>query len=1031
MSSSSYVGGVGGGESRDYGGYFILSAAPAQRRLWFLCQLDPSSNAAYNVVSAVRMSGELDVVLLQRALNEVVARHESLRTGIGLVDGDPHQLVVPETLVPLPLVDCADLPADAVAARVRRLARDQAAVPFTLDAPPLVRVVLVRESPRVHTLVVVIHHMVCDGWSMDVFYRDLAAAYQALREGRPADLPELPVQYADYVAWQDQSLTEQRMTELSAYWRQAVGGTEPLRLPVDRPRAQRGGAGGRLEIELDAPSVARLTELGDRTGATAFMVLLAAFKVVLARTTGQDDVAVGTPVAGRHHPDAEQLVGFFANTLVLRTRLAMRDSFLAAVDAVRDTCLGAFSHDRMPFDRLVQELRQTRVLDRNPLFDVMFSMQNTPGVSVALPDLTMSPVELDATSAKFDLWLTVLPDGDRLRLRLDYDRGLYNDQTAAGILHLHRTVLAQALRDPRVPVGALPAAGRADQATAARWDAGSAGTPSDRTVLELIAARRADDVVLSAADAVLTLHELRQWAAGLAAQLRAEGIAGPGVVVTTPPVPSAALVAVLLAVFDVGAVVAYGRKHERAGAFVRPADDEPGGWLITTGPRFDPVTSVPAPDLNGPAWRVPRRGAGHAPVLSHRSLTATLTAVADRLEITPDDDVLLLDGATPPHPVDLLLPLVRARSLLLARQEDAEPSGPPAAFVLADAPTWRAALTGGWVPPPRTRLVCRSDVIAPDLVDMLVRTGHPMFLGHTTPPYGVPVGLAPLDLSRGRHLGPPLAGTTRRLVDLTGAPVPAGVVGELHVAGAGHPAEPTGLCCRRTRDGDLELVGLAPGRLAVGDHAVSVADVEHELAGLPGVRAAAVVAADGEPAAWVVPDSPLGTDRERDAFAARVRSRAQAVLAPHEVPAVVAVLDELPVSADGTVDHAALPAPPRAAARQAETDVQPRTPVERRVLAIFRDVVPVREFGMHADFFALGGHSLLAAKLISRVRAEFGVLVPIRDFFRDPSPAGLAAAVERLRRERDERAANGRGPAHDRLAGMSDDEIDQLLSQLK
>ncbi|GAB1511088.1 hypothetical protein JCM33774_31300 [Actinophytocola sp. KF-1] len=982
------------------------------------------------MVTAVRMTGELDVVLLQRALNDVVARHESLRTGIGLVDGDPHQLVVPEALVSLPLLDWTDLAADAVAARVRRLARDQAAAPFDLDAPPLVRVALVRESPLAHTLVVVVHHMVCDGWSMDVFYRDLAASYQALREGRPADLPELPVQYADYVAWQDQNLTEQRMSDLVTYWRRAVAGTEPLRLPVDRPRDQRGGAGGRLEIELEPPLVAQLTQLGERANATPFMVLLAAFKVVLARITGQDDIAVGTPVAGRHHPDAEQLVGFFANTLVLRSRLAMAEPFAAAVDAVRDTCLGAFSHDRMPFDRLVQELRQARVLDRNPLFDVMFSLQNTPGVRVELPELTMSPVELDATSAKFDLWLTVLPGDDRTRLRLDYDRGLYDEPTASRILQLYRAVLTNALRDPAAPIGALPAAGRADQATVARWDAGTAGTPTDRTVLDLIAARRADDVVLSAADAVVTVHELRQWAADLATRLRADGIAGPGVVVTTPPVPSAALVAVFLAVFEVGAVLAYGRKHERAGAFVRHADDEPGGWLITTGPRFDPVSPAPTADLNGPAWRVPHRGPGPAPVLSHRSLTATLTAVADRLEVTPDDDILLLDGATPPHPVDLLLPLARARSLLLAKQEDTEPSGPPGAFVVADAPTWRAALTGGWQPPPGTRLVCRSEVIAPDLVDMLVRTGHPVFLGHVSPPYGVPAGLARLDLSRGRHLGPPLVGTTRRLVDLTGAPVPVGVVGDLHVASTGHPAEPTGLRCRHTRDGDLELVGLAPDRVAVGDHAVPLGAVEHELAGLAGVRAAAVVAAAGAPVAWVVPDEPPESDRERDAFTARVRSAAQAVLPPHEVPTVIAVLDELPLAPDGTVDHAALPEPPRALARHAETDVQPRTSVERRALAIFRDVVPVREFGMHADFFALGGHSLLAAKVISRVRTEFGVLVPIRDFFRDPSPAGLATAIERLERERDERAAGGRGSARDRLTGMSDDEIDQLLSQL-
>ncbi|QHY94273.1 Linear gramicidin synthase subunit D [Streptomyces sp. S4.7] len=1042
MSSSSYAGGVGSGESRDYSDYFVLPAAPAQRSLWFVCQLNPPSNAAYNVVSAVRLTGDLDVVLLQQAVNAVVARHESLRTGVGLVDGDPHQLVLPEALVSLPVVDCSALSPEAAGAQVQRLAREQAALPFALDAPPLLRLVLVREAPRRHTMIVTIHHLVCDSWSMDVFYGDLADAYRGLRERGRSGFGELPIQYADYVGWLDEQLAGERMDRMVAHWQEALAGTTPLELPVDRPRDQgRGGDGGRVEERLDGPATAALEELAKRSGGTLFMVLLTGFMTTLARVTGQEDVVVGTPVAGRHHPDAERLVGFFANTLVLRARLPLRGGFESAAGVVRDACLGAFSHDRMPFDRLVQEIRQTRALDRNPLFDVMFSMPNTPAAEVRLPGLTMAPVELTGTAAKFDLWLTVLPDGDGLRLQLDYDRGLYDEATAARIVELHRLVLADALRDPAVPVGALPLAAAPDALTTEAEAGASAaaapattGPPAAVTVPGLLAERGADDVVLSSADAVLTLGELREWSADLAGRLRAEGIAGPGMRVTTPPVPSAALIAVLLAAFEVGAVPAYGQRHDRAGAFVRRAEEEPGGWLITTGPRFDPVADGGPPGPDAPAWWSGDGGSdGSGATLSHGALAAALAGVADRLSVSAEDDVLLLDGGAPPSLVDLLMPLAHARSLMLSGAQVA-PAGPPAAFVLADPPTWRRVLTEGWEPPPGARLVCVGEVLAPDLVDMLTRTGGTVFLGRPGPqPMAVPAALAPLDERRARRLGPPPAGVVRSLLDVRGAPVSDGLVGELYVADQAGVAVPVGLRCRRARDGALEAVGPGEGRLFVGDRAVPGAAVERVLAGFPGVGAAAVTtdAGGGRLIAWLVPDGTVaaGTEQERERFAADIRGRARSALPGYRVPAVFGVLDELPVGPGGEPDRGALPAPPEQAPRDAVAQVPPRNGVERRVLAIFQNVLGLSVVGVHSDFFGLGGHSLLAAKLLSRVRAEFGLQVPVRDFFRLPTPAGLAAAIEELERARDRRPTSDEALLA-QLAGMSDDEIDQLLRHL-
>ncbi|TWP48846.1 non-ribosomal peptide synthetase/polyketide synthase [Lentzea tibetensis] len=962
MSSSSYVGGVSGGPARDYSDFFVLPAASSQRQLWFLCQLDASSNAAYNVVSAVSLAGRLNHVLLQRALNEVVARHESLRTGIGLVDGEPRQVVIPETLVSLPVVE----------GDVQSLAAEQAAIPFSLDEPPLLRVVLVRESAELHTLIVVIHHIACDGWSTEIFYRDLAMAYGRLASGDLTPLDELPIQYADYVAWQQETLSGEPMRDLVTHWRSALSGVTPLNLPVDRPRdTARRMTGGRLSLPL--PDVASVDLVASCWGATRFMVLLAAFKVALARVTGQADVAVGTPVAGRHHPDSEELIGFFANTLVLRTRLPLEESFGAAVVAVRDTCLAAFQHQQMPFDRLVEEMRLPRMLDRNPLFDVMFSMQEQPAVTLELPSLTMAPVSLSSTSAKFDLWLTVVPAAVGVELRLDYDADLYDSATAQAVLAVYRAVLDEVCRDPEVVSGSLPVASEDDLAQVSYWAEGASLPVPDGTVLDLVAN-----------------EELRARAAELAERLREEGVGGH--VVSTPPVASADLVVIALAVFEVGGQFAYGSRHTRDGAFVKASGAD---WVITTGPRFDPADAT-TPRSEDVAWQG----------FSHRDLVTAVTVMRNRLAA---GDVVLLAG-DPPHLADLFL-------------SEQVTIGDTGSLIIGRAPAWRRLLTDGWTPPPGARLLCRGEVIADDLVDMLRRTGAEVLVAHENPVSAIPIGLA------ADGLGTPLPNTTRALLDLTGAPAPIGTVGELHLNGAA-----TGQRYRYTRTGDLHFVGYTDNRIVAGDHQVDPAKVEAVLESTEGVRAAAVVAGhvgtETRLVGWLVLDGAkaAASPREQDEFVATTKAKANATLQPHEVPVAFGILPELPRLTDGTVDRAAIAALPGQALLGAVDDTPPRNKTERVVVAIFKDTLPVQEFGVHADFFALGGHSMLAAKVIGRVRDQLGVLVPIRDFFKRSTAAGLAEAVAALEKEK---GPKDKGDAlRGQLQGMTDKEIEQLLRQL-
>ncbi len=356
----------------------------AQERLWFLAQLEPES-AAYNLAAAVRLEGTLDLPSLRRALAELVRRHESLRTTFADRDGQPVQVIHSDgpRFSPLPLVDLGGtgtLVEAPIETEVARLATEAAQRPFDLAAGTLLAAVLLRESEARSTLVMALHHVITDAWSMGVLVRELAALYTAFTTGRPPDLAALPIQYADYARWQRSRLTGPVFDEQVAWWRRQLDGLPPeIALPVDRPRpAMASGRGRRAPWEAGHELTARLRGLAQERGATLFMTLLAAFEALLGRLSGQRDVAVGSPIAGRTQVETEGLIGFFVNTLVLRLDLGGAPDFHTLLMRARDVTLGAFAHQEVPFERLVAELRPKRAAARNPLFQVAFVLQNAP-----------------------------------------------------------------------------------------------------------------------------------------------------------------------------------------------------------------------------------------------------------------------------------------------------------------------------------------------------------------------------------------------------------------------------------------------------------------------------------------------------------------------------------------------------------------------------------------------------------------------------------------------------------------------------
>ncbi|MGZ3457723.1 MAG: condensation domain-containing protein, partial [Archangium sp.] len=456
----------------------------SQARLWFLEQL--AQGKAHELIpAAVRLEGPLDTSALERGLAEVVRRHESLRTTFHSEGGQPRRLVHAELRTDVRHVDLAGLPAEEREAEVRRLALEEAQRPFELAHGPLLRTTLLRLSDSEHVLVLVMHHIISDGGSMGVLLREMAALYEAFSQGRPSPLPALPLQYGDYSRWQRQWLQGESLQRRLEYWKEQLSGAPPvLELPTDKPRPTvRSQRGASQPVRLSRARWEALKALARTVGTTPFMLLQAAFQVLLYRYSGQEDFCLGTPVAGRPRPELDGLIGFFVNTLVLRARLGGNPSFQELLRQVRETTLAAYAHQDMPFERLVEELRPSRDLSRSPLFQVMLALQPHPLASATLPGLRLHALELESHVARFDLELSLFESDEGLSGTLGFSTELFEPSTAARMVGHLDVLLEGVLARPEARLSELPLLTEAErQQVLVDFNATAAPYPSDACI---------------------------------------------------------------------------------------------------------------------------------------------------------------------------------------------------------------------------------------------------------------------------------------------------------------------------------------------------------------------------------------------------------------------------------------------------------------------------------------------------------------------------------------------------------------------
>ncbi len=791
----------------------------AQQRLWFFDQLEPGS-PVYNIPAAVRLAGPLNFAALHRSLRTILTRHEALRTTFPSRAGQPVQQVVStvEALYAtvLMLLDLQSLPLEQREPVARALTAAELWQPFDLARGPLVRATLLRLDANDHVLLLTMHHIVSDGWSMGVAVRELATLYTAFSRGETSPLAELPIQYADFAHWQREWMTETALAEQLTYWRAKLTDSPTLDLPTDYPRPPRASfQGASLSIMLAPALSAELLIFSRRTGATLFMTLLAAFQLLLGRTSGQDDVIVGTPIAGRTQRATEDLIGFFVNTLVLRADLAGNPSFRKLLRRVREVCLGAYAHQDVPFEQVVETVAPTRDLSRQPLFQVMFALQNAPLGTLALPDVLLRPIEISRDTTQFDLSLTLEETPAGLIGGILYSTDLFDATTIMRMRRQFATLLASILADPDQAIAALPLLAPAERHHVLYgWNDTATAMPAPRSLPALIAAvvaRAPDAIALSADEQQLTYRALDQRANRLAHILRAHGV-GPTIPVGVCLTRSLDLIIALLAVLKAGAAYlpidpaypaarrAFMLEDSQAPVLITNSIDDLRLTIDDLGRVDTPIVNrkskiVNVDDLAYVIYTSGSTGTPKGVAIPHQAVAEMIAWQQRTFALCAADRTTQVAGpAFDAAGWEIWPALASGASLHLI--DDATRSDP---LRLRD---WllTQAITLSFVPTPLTAQLIRLPWPARTRLRMLLTGGEalphapatmlPFTLVNNYGPTEVTVvatsGAVPADATATRppSIGRPIANTQAYVLDDRLQPVPIGVVGELYLGGA-------------------------------------------------------------------------------------------------------------------------------------------------------------------------------------------------------------------------------------------------------
>ena len=1027
----------------------IYPASHGQQRMWFLHHYAPQS-PVYNVPSAFHLVGPLNVVWLEAAFQTVIQRHDMLRTSFAMEKGELYQRVAASCDFQLQQISLEGIPADTRGASAELSLTEETCRPFDLAAGSPFRALLVRLQPGEHVLLLVWHHILGDGWSRSNFYRDLSEAYQALSIGRPGRVRRLPVQFADYSAWQKDWLEGGALEAQTAYWKAKLAGEpEPLDLPSDRARpATESFRGGRCSRRLDPGLTAALKTRGQEEGATLFMILLAAFKVLLHRYTGQDDVSVGVPIANRRLVEVEELIGFFANTLVMRTTFSSALTFRELLRRVKETAVEAYANQEMRFERLVEVLQVRRDASRTPLFQATFAMDDVPAVVLELSGIRAVPWFVTSHTAKFDVSLSIERSADSWMATAEYSTDLFDAGRVERMLE-HLCVILESVADnPDQRVSDVPLLTVAErQQILVDWNQTERNYPSDKCVHALFEkqARRTPAAVAVVFEGhAVSYRELDARADRLAHHLRSLGV-GPDVLVGLCVERSVEMVVGLLGILKAGgAYVPLDPKYPKeriefilqdaaAAVLVTQRALNVGQGVahlvyldeaIPQGAASPMESRVTPANLAYVIYTSGSTGKPKGVAIEHQSTVSFLHWVRESFSDAELSGVLASTSICFDLSVfEMFGPLSWGGRVVLVKNalDLWSPCTAKDVVLINTVPSVLAELLQGRGLPPsvRTVNVC-GEPFHQSLVEATFKTTS---AEHVNDLYGPSETTTYSTWARREvggvdNVGRPIANTQIYILDARGQPVPVGIPGELHIGGvgvargylrkpgltserfvvdrfSGRPADrlfKTGDRARWRPDGTVALLGRADGQVKVRGFRIELGEVEAALCNCPEVRAATVSVREDTPGdrrlvAYLVAQAGEKPDGPT------LRMRLAEILPEYMLPNAFVWLDQLPLTPNGKLDCRALPRPDEARRTAGARVVAPRTDVERELIAIWEAVLGRKGVGVTDDFFDLGGHSLLALRLFDRVEKAFGRKLPLASLFQAPTIEGLARLI--------------------------------------
>ena len=880
----------------------------AQERLWFLDQLEPGSTV-YNVSGALRIRGPLKVAALEQSLNEIIRRHEVLRTTFSSAEGKPVQTISSSLTLSLPLVDLTDSPSQELEDNARRLARDAARQPFDLARGPLLRATLLRLGEEDHVLLLNMHHIIFDTGSMGPLYRELSVLYEAFLNAESSPLSDLPLQYGDFAVWQREGLHGEVFERQFSYWKKQLKNVSTLQLPTDRARpAVQSFRGKRQSVELSKELTQGLEALSYKEGATLFMTLLAAFQTLLHRYTGQEDIVVGSPMAGRTRAEFQGLIGVFVNAVVLRTNLSGNPTFNEVLARVREMVLGAYAHQDLPFEKLVEKLQPERSLSRSPLFQAMFVLQNAPDESVKFKGLHVSPVRVDSETAEFDLLLSMSGSGQGIRGSLEYNTDIFEASTIERMLGHFQVLLKNIVNNSEISIGRLPLLTEAEQhQLVIEWNDTKTDYPRSKTIPQLFeeqVERTANATAVVFEDQKLSYGELNARANQLGHYLRELGV-GPETLVGICVERSFEMVVGILGILKAGGAyipldpsypkerLAFMLEDTKAPVLLtqkRLVENLPehGGRVvcidkdsaeITQQSNENPASSITSGNLAYVIYTSGSAGKPKGVAITHRSLVALLSWT--HTVFTPADRAGVLASTSMCFDLsmfELFAPLSCGGKVIVAENALAVAALSAASEVtlVNTVPSAMAELLKlNAIPSSVCTINLAGEPLRSSLVkDVYKRTSATKVYDLYGPSEATTYSAFALRTRTGpQTIGKPILNTQIYILDCNLQPVPIGVPGELHIGGDGlargyldrpeltagqfipnpfskEPGErlyKTGDLARYLTDGNIELLGRLDNQVKIHGFRIEPGEIEAALNQHPGVQDSVVVVREGKP----------------------------------------------------------------------------------------------------------------------------------------------------------------------------------------